>query len=98
MTLIVHTEWSGINALLYYGPSIMASMGLEGDTVLLIGSGFINIVQFLFVIPAILLIDRWGVSVWHYHTFITLNESFYVGRRPLLMGALMLVTTMPRSK
>ncbi|KDQ11998.1 hypothetical protein BOTBODRAFT_113556, partial [Botryobasidium botryosum FD-172 SS1] len=53
-------QWSGINALLYYGPSIMASMGLEGDTILLIGSGFINIVQFLFVVPAIMLIDRWG--------------------------------------
>jgi hypothetical protein len=38
----------------------MKSMGLEGDTILLIGSGFVNIIQFLAVLPAILYIDRLG--------------------------------------
>jgi hypothetical protein len=55
------SEWTGINALLYYGPSLMKSMGLEGDTILLVGSGFVNIVQFLAVLPAIIYIDHLGM-------------------------------------
>lgn len=54
------TEWSGINALLYYGPTIIRNVGLEGDTVTLIVSGGIGIVQFLAVIPAIIYIDQLG--------------------------------------
>lgn len=55
-----HLEWSGINALLYYGPSLMRSIGLEGDTVMLLGSGFISIVQAIAVVPAIMYLDEWG--------------------------------------
>ena len=54
-------EWSGINALLYYGPTIVKSVGLKGDTVTLIVSGGIGIVQFLAVVPVILYIDSWGM-------------------------------------
>ena len=57
----VLTEWSGINALLYYGPTLVKSIGLRGDTVTLIVSGGIGIVQFIAVIPAIIYIDRWGM-------------------------------------
>jgi hypothetical protein len=53
-------EWSGINALLYYGPTLVQSIGLRGDTVSLVVSGGIGIVQFIAVIPAIVYIDRWG--------------------------------------
>jgi len=58
--LDVITEWSGINALLYYGPTIIHSIGLQGDTATLIASGGIGIVQFFAVIPAIVYIDRLG--------------------------------------
>jgi hypothetical protein len=54
------TEWSGINALLYYGPLLMRSLGFNGNTVNLMVAGGVNIVQFLAVLPAILYIDRWG--------------------------------------
>jgi hypothetical protein len=54
-------EWSGINALLYYGPTLVQSIGLEGDTVSLLVSGGIGIVQFFAVIPAIVYIDKIGV-------------------------------------
>ncbi|OBZ69867.1 putative glucose transporter rco-3 [Grifola frondosa] len=40
-------QWSGINALLYYGPTLMHSLGLQGDVVTLMVSGGIGIVQFL---------------------------------------------------
>ena len=56
----MHTEWSGINALLYYGPTLMRSLGLEGDAVTLTSAGGIGIVQFLAVFPAIAYIDRLG--------------------------------------
>ncbi|RDB24830.1 putative glucose transporter rco-3 [Hypsizygus marmoreus] len=58
--VMVFQQWSGINALLYYGPTIIRSIGLRGDTVTLLVSGGIGIVQFLAVIPAILYIDKWG--------------------------------------
>lgn len=53
-------QWSGINALLYYGPLLMRSLGFDGSTVNLMVAGGVNIVQFLAVFPAILYIDRWG--------------------------------------
>jgi len=55
-------QWSGINALLYYGPLLMRSLGFDGSTVNLMVAGGVNIVQFLAVLPAILYIDRWGES------------------------------------
>lgn len=57
------TEWSGINALLYYGPTIIRNVGLEGDTVTLIVSGGIGVVQFLAVVPAIVYIDQLGKAM-----------------------------------
>jgi len=53
-------QWSGINALLYYGPTLMRELGLQGDTVTLMVSGGIGIVQFISVFPVILYIDRLG--------------------------------------
>ena len=38
----------------------MHSIGMRGDTVILVSSGFVNITQFFAVIPAIILIDRLG--------------------------------------
>ncbi|KAG6809898.1 hypothetical protein H0H92_014199 [Tricholoma furcatifolium] len=58
--IMVFQQWSGINALLYYGPSIVKSIGMRGDTTTLLVSGGIGIVQLLAVIPAILFIDRFG--------------------------------------
>ncbi|KAK7057875.1 MFS domain-containing protein [Favolaschia claudopus] len=58
--IMVFQQWSGINALLYYGPTLVRSIGLQGDTVGLLVSGGIGIVQFLAVGPAVLYIDRLG--------------------------------------
>jgi len=60
VSVMVFQQWSGINALLYYGPTIVQSIGLRGDTVTLLVSGGISVVQFLAVLPAIVLIDRLG--------------------------------------
>ncbi|KAI0303686.1 general substrate transporter [Multifurca ochricompacta] len=53
-------QWSGINALIYYGPLLMRNLGFSGGTVYLLVAGGTNIVQFLAVFPAILYMDKWG--------------------------------------
>ncbi|KAF8815983.1 general substrate transporter [Phlegmacium glaucopus] len=58
--IMVFQQWSGINALLYYGPTLVHSIGLRGDTVTLLVSGGIGVVQFIAVLPAIVFIDRLG--------------------------------------
>jgi len=57
---MVFQQWSGINALLYYGPTLIREIGLKGDTVSLVVSGGIGIVQFIAVLPAIVYIDSVG--------------------------------------
>ncbi|KAF7322698.1 MFS domain-containing protein [Mycena chlorophos] len=57
--MMVFQQWSGINALLYYGPTLVQSVGLTGSSSLVV-SGGIGIVQFIAVGPAILYIDRSG--------------------------------------
>ncbi|EKM52272.1 uncharacterized protein PHACADRAFT_100265, partial [Phanerochaete carnosa HHB-10118-sp] len=58
--MMVFQQWSGINALLYYGPTLLLAVGLKGDTVTLLVAGGVGIVQALAVFPVILLIDRLG--------------------------------------
>ncbi|KAK0486461.1 MFS monosaccharide transporter [Armillaria novae-zelandiae] len=58
--MMVFQQWSGINALLYYGPILVKSVGLSGEKVTLLVSGGIGVVQFFAVIPAISQIDRIG--------------------------------------
>ena len=45
---------------MYYGPTLIQDIGLKGDTVSLVVSGGIGIVQFIAVLPAIVYIDRVG--------------------------------------
>ncbi|KIM36896.1 hypothetical protein M413DRAFT_281953 [Hebeloma cylindrosporum] len=58
--IMVFQQWSGINALLYYGPTLVQSIGLRGDTPALLVSGGIGIVQLFAVVPAIIWIDKVG--------------------------------------
>ncbi|KAG7091343.1 hypothetical protein E1B28_010386 [Marasmius oreades] len=58
--MMVFQQWSGINALLYYGPTLVGSIGFTGDTTTLLVSGGIGIVQFFAVFPTISFIDQWG--------------------------------------
>ncbi|KAF8845934.1 general substrate transporter [Paxillus ammoniavirescens] len=53
-------QWSGINALLYYGPTLVRNIGVDGNEVTLLVSGGIGIIQAIAVIPAILYLDKWG--------------------------------------
>ncbi|KAK4217561.1 general substrate transporter [Rhypophila decipiens] len=53
-------QWTGINAVLYYAPSIFLQLGLTQTTTSLLATGVVGIVMFLATIPAVLYIDRVG--------------------------------------
>ncbi|KAK3346626.1 putative hexose transport-related protein [Lasiosphaeria hispida] len=53
-------QWTGINAVLYYAPSIFMQLGLDNTTISLLATGVVGIVMFLATIPAVLWIDRVG--------------------------------------
>ncbi|KAI0170024.1 putative hexose transport-related protein [Pestalotiopsis sp. NC0098] len=53
-------QWTGINAVLYYAPSIFKQLGLSDTTTGLLATGVVGILMFIFTIPAVLYIDRVG--------------------------------------
>jgi len=53
-------QWTGINAVLYYAPSIFEQLGLDNTTTSLLATGVVGIVMFLATIPSVLWIDRVG--------------------------------------
>ena len=53
-------QWTGINAVLYYAPTIFSQLGLSSTTVSLLATGVVGIVMMLATIPAVLWIDRLG--------------------------------------
>ncbi|WWD16346.1 hypothetical protein CI109_100772 [Kwoniella shandongensis] len=53
-------QWTGINAIIYYAPTIFESIGLSGGTIGLLATGVVGIVNFVFTIPAVLFVDNFG--------------------------------------
>ncbi|EJD45570.1 general substrate transporter [Auricularia subglabra TFB-10046 SS5] len=53
-------QWTGINAILYYAPSIFEGLGLTGNTVSLLATGVVGVVMFLATIPAMIWVDNVG--------------------------------------
>lgn len=53
-------QWTGINAILYYAPTIFKSLGLTGNTISLLATGVVGIVMFIATVPTVLYIDRVG--------------------------------------
>lgn len=53
-------QWSGINAIIYYAPTIFASVGLSGGTIGILATGIVGVVNFVFTFPAVLFVDSWG--------------------------------------
>jgi sugar porter (SP) family MFS transporter len=53
-------QWTGINAIIYYAPTVFAQIGLSGGTIGLLATGVVGIVNFVMTFPAILLVDKVG--------------------------------------
>jgi len=53
-------QWTGINAILYYAPSIFQSLGLTGNANSLLATGVVGIAMFLATIPAVIWVDQIG--------------------------------------
>ena len=53
-------QFTGINAIIYYADEIFEDIGLSGNSVDLLATGVVGIINFCSTIPAILFLDRWG--------------------------------------
>jgi len=53
-------QFTGINAVLYYAPSIFSQLGMSGTTTSLLATGVVGVVMFLSTIPAVMYIDKLG--------------------------------------
>ncbi|KAH9996121.1 sugar transporter [Xylariaceae sp. FL0662B] len=53
-------QLTGINAIIYYAPTIFKSIGLSANSVNLLATGVVGIINFFSTIPAMLFLDRWG--------------------------------------
>ncbi|KAA1467441.1 general substrate transporter [Dentipellis sp. KUC8613] len=53
-------QWTGVNAILYYAPTIFQNLGLTGNTLSLLATGVAGIVMFIMTIPAVIWIDSIG--------------------------------------
>ncbi|GIJ84549.1 hypothetical protein Asppvi_003396 [Aspergillus pseudoviridinutans] len=51
---------TGINAVLYYAPSIFQQLGMSSNTTSLLATGVVGIVMFIATIPAVIWIDKLG--------------------------------------
>ncbi|KAJ6037293.1 hypothetical protein N7540_001572 [Penicillium herquei] len=53
-------QWAGINAIIYYAPTIFEEVGLTGESVALLATGLVGILMFIFTIPGALMVDKVG--------------------------------------
>jgi MFS family permease len=53
-------QFTGINAVLYYAPTIFKNLGQSDTSVSLLATGVVGIVMFIATIPAVMWVDRWG--------------------------------------
>jgi sugar porter (SP) family MFS transporter len=53
-------QWSGINAVLFYAPSIFQGLGFTGTTTSLLATGVVGIVMLIATVPTVIYLDRVG--------------------------------------
>ncbi|KAK5211553.1 Quinate permease [Exophiala xenobiotica] len=62
--LMFFQQFTGINAIIYYAPTIFGSLGLNASTTSLLATGVLGVIDFLFTFPAIFFVDRWGRRIF----------------------------------
>ncbi|KAJ2918559.1 hypothetical protein MD484_g1907, partial [Candolleomyces efflorescens] len=60
VVLMFFQQWNGINAVLFYAPTIFQELGLSGTTVSLLATGVVGIVMLIATVPTVLYLDRVG--------------------------------------
>ena len=58
------TDTIRINAIIYYAPTIFASLGLNASTTSLLATGVLGVVDVIFTLPAIIWVDAWGRRIF----------------------------------
>jgi len=58
--LMFFQQFTGINTVIYYAPTIFQIAGFQGDFAPILATSLVGIVNILMTIVAIWLIDRWG--------------------------------------
>ncbi|KAL4887719.1 general substrate transporter [Aspergillus karnatakaensis] len=53
-------QWTGVNAVLYYAPSIFEQLGMSNNTTSLLATGVVGVAMFLATIPAVIWVDNVG--------------------------------------
>ncbi|KAA8900218.1 general substrate transporter [Sphaerosporella brunnea] len=53
-------QWTGIDAVIYYAPTIFSGLGLSGKTTSLLATGVVGVVFVLVTLPTVLVIDKVG--------------------------------------
>ncbi|BFZ65070.1 hypothetical protein YB2330_006233 [Saitoella coloradoensis] len=89
-------QWTGINAVLYYAPTIFQNLGLSGNTISLLATGVVGIAMFLATIPAVIWIDSLGrkpvlvigaLGMASCHLIIAILSGLYEDNWPAHTGA-----------
>ncbi|KAJ3753535.1 general substrate transporter [Lentinula raphanica] len=76
-------QWTGVNAILYYAPSIFANLGLTGtSTIDLLATGVVGIAMFLATIPAVIYVDQVGRKP------VLVSGAFLMGACHLIIAVL----------
>ncbi|CAO3615047.1 unnamed protein product [Mucor fragilis] len=58
--LMFFQQFTGMNALIYYSPQIFKSIGIQGDSIALLATGVVGIINFVFTFPTVFLLDIVG--------------------------------------
>ncbi|KAL4995773.1 general substrate transporter [Aspergillus recurvatus] len=53
-------QWTGVNAILYYAPTIFEQLGMSSNTTSLLATGVVGVAMFLATIPAVIWVDNVG--------------------------------------
>lgn len=79
-------QFTRINAVFYYAPSILAALGTSSNTTSLLATGVVGIAMFLATIPAVLSIGKLGrkpvllmgaIAMAIYHAIIAILFGIY---------------------
>lgn len=92
---MIFQQFTGINAVLYYAPQIFSSFGFSSTKQTLLATGVTGILQIIFTLPAVLLLDKFGrktflitgaVGMFCCHIVVAIVEGLYEDNWNLNMG------------